>query len=119
MSVSEIHRGSTGLVIGPDADHDSLYFPVGWPQIKTLVGVVLTHIDACGLPAFQNDAVKSLVRQSIQRWFSDVQENSLTSYRGCIGPIEVLRNVDGTERKYLWHGEGNHAVSVSRPNTDE
>jgi hypothetical protein len=74
---------------------------------------MLTHVEAMGLPERAEKANKDLVRQSIYQWFSDVQENSITSYRGCIAPIQVLRHTNGTERKYVWLAAGDHAVSVS------
>lgn len=106
-----------GLRIENDTDFDDLHFPVNLPLIQNLIGKMLTHVEAMGLSATAEKANKDLVRQSVWAWFSDVQENSLTSYRGCIAPIECLRDeTNHTERKYVWHGggpEADHAVSVN------
>lgn len=106
-----------GIALLPDHDSNDRFFPVSHPQIQTLLGKMLTHIEAMGLPEKAEKANKDLVRQSIYGWFTDVQENSMTSYRGCIGPIVLLRDTNGTERKYVWvQKAGNYAVSV---NVDE
>lgn len=102
------------VIEGGRANFEDLYFPVNEPQIRDLIGKILTHVDAMGLPERVEKANKDLIKQALWRWFSDAQENSMTSYRGCIGPIEVLRATNGTERKYVWHAEGNHAVSVGQ-----
>lgn len=114
-TVSGITREGQGLVISPDTDVvNDVYFPINYPQVRDLLGKMLTHVDALGLPETQGKAAKDLVRQSFSQWFDGVQENSMTSYRGCIAPVEVLRGADGKDRKYVWHGEGDHAVSVDR-----
>lgn len=113
-SIAQITREGNHLVIGHGADiPNDIYFPVNYALIKNLMGKLLTIVDLAVPAETQNDAAKSLTRQAISQWFNDVQENSLTSYRGCIAPIEVLRGSEGKDRKYIWHGEGNHAVSVS------
>lgn len=92
---------------------DDFYFPVNISQLRELVGKMLTHVEAMGLPERAEKANKDLVRQSLYKWWEEAQEDSLTSYRGCIGPVELLRHTNGTERKYVWHADGDHAVSVS------
>lgn len=111
-TTSRISVEGHSRVIGPDADFDRIYFPINYPLVRDLLGRMLTVVDCAVSPGAQNKATKDLVRQSLYRWFEEVQENSLTSYRGCIAPIEVLSNDDGSDRKYIWHGDGNHAVSV-------
>lgn len=99
---------------------DDLYAPInGGYQLDDLIGKVLTLLDATGMPDGQAKAVKDLIKGQIRRWYADSLDNAETSYRGCIAPIVVLRNVgpgttgNGTERKYVWLAEGDHAVSVS------
>ena len=114
MSVSGITREGRDLIISPEVDvARDVYFPINYDlQVRDLLGKMLTHVDALGLPEAQGKAAKDLVRQTFGVWFDRVQENSMTSYRGCVGPIEVLRESNDTERKYVWHAEGDHAVSV-------
>jgi hypothetical protein len=88
------------------------YFPTNHLQVQQLVGKMLTHIEALGIPAGQEKAAKDLVKQTIYGWFANVQENSMTSYRGCIAPLQMLRHADGTERKVVWLAVGDHAVSI-------
>ena len=74
------------------------YFPVNLSQIEDLLGKMLTQIEAMNLRESVETANKSLVRQRVWKWFEDVQENSLTSYRGCIAPIYSFTN-NGQIRK--------------------
>lgn len=68
---------------------EDFYFPINIPQVNTLLGKLLTHIEAMNLPSSAEKANKDLVRQSLWSWFGEVQENSMTSYRNCIAPIEL------------------------------
>lgn len=94
------------------APEDS-FFPINSDQVNRLLGKLLTHIDALGLPPGQAKANKDLIRQSLQQWFNEAKDNSRTSHRGCIAPIQLLRHRNGTERKYVWRAVGDHAVSVN------
>lgn len=94
---------------------DDKFVPInGGYQLNDLVGKTLTLLDAIGMSPDQAKAVKSLARQQIHAWYADAMRNAETSYRGCVAPIVALRHVtNGTERKYVWLAEGDHAVSVS------
>lgn len=94
-------------------DPDDFYYPINGAQLRDLVGKLLTHVEAMGLAERVEKANKDLIRQTLYTWWATAQDNSKTSYRGCIAPIEVLRNPNRTERKYVWHADGDHAVSVS------
>lgn len=92
------------------------YFPVNVDLAQNLLGKLLTHIEAMNLPEKAEKANKDLMRQSFWRWWADVKDNSLTSYRGCVAPIEVVRDPsNSTESAYRWLGGGaseEHIVSV-------
>lgn len=75
------------------------YFPVTLHQVENLLGKMLTHIEAMNLPDKSEKANKDLVRQSIWKWWEDAQENSMTSWKGCIGPIKVD---ESTADGYVW-----------------
>lgn len=99
---------------------DDLHVPInGGYQLDELIGKALTILDAAGMNDTQGKAVKDLLRQTIRRWYADAKHHAETSYRGCVAPIVMLRNIgpgttnNGTERKTVWLAEGNHAVSVS------
>lgn len=98
-----------------DFTPDDLYVPInGGYQLDSLVGKMLTVVDAIGLPDPQAKAVKGLARQFIGQWYAETQHNAETSYRGCLAPIVALRDTSNhTERKYVWLAEGDHAVSVT------
>jgi hypothetical protein len=80
------------------------WFPINQWQMDNLVGRVLTHIEAMNLPENVLKANKDLVKQSLWGWYGDVQENSLTSYQGCIAPIRVHDQVSANQ--------GQHPVPV-------
>lgn len=82
-----------------DTPAENYYFPINISQVEDLLGKMLTHIEAMNLPQQVEKANKSLVRQTIWRWWDFAQENSMTSYKGCIGPIEVRGD------SYVWHSE--------------
>lgn len=90
------------MKLDPDVSPSDYYFPVNVDLAQNLLGKVLTHVEAMNLPDKVEKANKDLVRQTFWTWWSSVQENSLTSYKGCIGPIQVLRNANTTERAYCW-----------------
>lgn len=66
---------------------DRYYFPIDVSQVENLLGQMLTQVEAMNLREQVEKANKDIVRQRIWKWFEDVQENSLTSYQGCIAPI--------------------------------
>lgn len=87
------------------------YFPVNLSLFEDLVGKMLTHIEAVNLPPGVEKANKDLIRQSLWRWWEFVQENSLSSYKNCIGPI--MAPPKGAEPstsdgyiEYVWLTEG-------------
>lgn len=65
------------------------WFPINQWSFDDLIGKVLTHIDAMNLPEQVCKANKDIVKQTLYNWYSGVQENSMTSYEGCIAPIIV------------------------------
>jgi hypothetical protein len=68
---------------------EDFYFPINVNQVEDLLGKMLTHVEAMGLPHSPEKANKDLIRQSIWNWFGQVQENSITSFNGCIAPVEL------------------------------
>lgn len=98
-----------------DVMPDDLYVPInGGHQLNDLIGKLLTLLDAVGMSPAQGKAVRDLARQQIRGWYAEARHNAETSYRGCIAPVVGLRDPgNGTERKYVWMAEGNHAISVS------
>lgn len=64
---------------------DRYYFPVNVSQVEDLLGKTLTQLEVMNLR--NEKATKDVFRQLIWSWYGNVQENSLTSYQGCIAPI--------------------------------
>lgn len=94
------------------------YFPANTRQFEDLVGKMLTQVEAMNLRESVEKANKDIVRQLLWKWWNDVQENSMTSSRLCIGPI-IAPNETGvaSDKPYIWYtrsgelqkftGEGN------------
>ena len=82
---------------------EQYYFPVNLRQFENLVGKVLTQIEAMNLNERSEKANKDIARQTLWGWWSDAQDNSLTSYGLSIGPI-FAPNTTGvvTNEPYQW-----------------
>ena len=93
---------------------DDYHFPVNLHLAQNLLGKMLTHVEAMNLSQTAEKANKDLVKQTFWKWWGDVQENSVTSYKGCIAPIQVVRASNGTEREYHWlKTDGAYVVPVA------
>jgi hypothetical protein len=79
-----IHRQTS-----PDYDvlGDNVFYPINHSQVRDLLGRVLTHLDAMGLPERSHRAAKTLLTRDVWAWWSAVHENATTSYKGCIAPV--------------------------------
>lgn len=76
----------------PDNAHEHIgdfYFPINVFLVEDLLGKVLTQIEAMGLRESVEKANKDIARQMIWKWYDAVQENSISSHKGCIAPIEL------------------------------
>lgn len=69
---------------------DKYYFPINVNQVEDLLGKTLTQLEVMNLR--NEKATKDVFRQMIWNWYSGVQENSMTSYQGCIAPIFSFSN---------------------------
>lgn len=82
---------------------DRYYFPVNTRQFEGLVGKMLTQIEAMNLRESVEKANKDMVRQILWGWWNDAQENSLTSYQLCIGPILAPNDTGAVSNDpHLW-----------------
>lgn len=70
---------------------DAVYYPVNHAAVQTLVGRVMTTLDAMGLPDRAHRAARSLLMGDIWRWWNDQYENTATSVDGCLAPITAVR----------------------------
>lgn len=80
------------------------YFPANVDQFETLVGRMLTQVEAMNLREPVEKANKDIMRQTLWKWWSDVQENSMTSHKLCIGPI-IAPNDTGvvSDKPHIWY----------------
>lgn len=95
---------STATVVAIDPMQiDQYYFPVSTRQFEHLVGKVLTQIESMNLRETAEKASKDIARQTLWTWWSDAQDNSLTSSGLCIGPI-FAPNATGvvTNQPHQW-----------------
>ena len=83
---------------------DRYYFPVNTRQFEALVGKMLTQVEAMNLRESVEKANKDIIRQILWKWWNDAQENSMTSWKLCIGPI-IAPNDTGvvSDKPYIWH----------------
>jgi hypothetical protein len=79
-----VHRLPPGI-----QDYEDLYFPIDHNQIRSLLGQVLTQVEAMNLQPQNEKAVKAIFTQMLWRWFDEVMENSITSAHGCIAPLKI------------------------------
>lgn len=77
-----------------DSFNSSIHFPINHHQVRDLLGKLLTQLDSMNLPERAHAANKAVIIQHIWRWFDTVVENSNTSYKGCIGPIDAKKRAE-------------------------
>ncbi len=68
---------------------DDFYFPINMPQFNELYGKMMTHLEAIGLDKKTEEAHKIILKQTLWKWYDGVQENSITSWKAIIGPIDI------------------------------
>lgn len=71
-------------------DASDYYFPVNLDQVRTLEEALFTRLEMLNLSKKAEDAAKLVFQESLWQWFADAQENSTTSYRGCIAPVVMF-----------------------------
>lgn len=69
------------------ADATQYYFPINIDQVRELEQSLATRLEMMSLSKKAEDAAKLVFQEQIWQWFSDAQDNSTTSYKGCIAPI--------------------------------
>lgn len=72
------------------ADASNYYFPINLNQVRDLEESLFTRLEMLNLSKKAEDAAKVVFQEQIWQWFSDVQDNSTTSQRGCIAPIVMF-----------------------------
>lgn len=70
-----------------NANASNYYFPINLDQIRTLEESLFTRLEMLNLSKKAEDAAKIVFQEQIWQWFADAQENSTTSYNGCIAPV--------------------------------
>lgn len=70
-----------------NAHADDWYFPINIDQVRDLKESLFTRLEMLNLSKKAEDAAKVVFQEFIWQWFAHVQENSTTSYKGCIAPV--------------------------------
>lgn len=78
------------------ANAGNYYFPINLNQVKDLEESLFTRLEMLNLSKKAEDAAKQVFQESLYQWFADVQENSTTSYKGCIAPI-VMQDLEHSD----------------------
>lgn len=76
------------------ADAQDYYFPINLNQVRELEESLFTRLEMLNLSKKAEDAAKVVFQEQIWQWFSDAQENSTTSYKGCIAPVICEKHID-------------------------
>lgn len=74
------------IPVDPDKA-DQYHYPVNNSQIRGLDGRIKMQIESMALKDSTEKALKDVFSNMLWNWFSDVQENSLSSWQNCLAPI--------------------------------
>jgi len=92
---------------------DNIHFPISHLQVRDLLGKVLTHLDAMGLPDRAHRAARTLLTAEVWRWWDGVYENSTTSAGGCTAPIVTGHDPNGPySNRWGWPSEAAYLASL-------
>lgn len=98
------------------ANASDYHFPINLDQVRTLEESLFTRLEMLNLSKKAEDASKVVFQEQIWQWFSDVQENSTTSYQGCIAPIvtkgDPATDHDKSYPSNRWGWESEEAYNV-------
>lgn len=73
---------------------NNYYFPINLDQVRDLEEALYDRIEMLSLSKKAEDAAKVVFQEKLWQWFADAQDNSTTSYRGCIAPVIVDNHKD-------------------------
>lgn len=65
------------------------YFPINIHQFEDLVGEIMVQLEAMNMPQKAEEANKQIVKRLLWRWWENAQENSITSWKEIIGPLDM------------------------------
>lgn len=108
------HPDPAGLY---DITGESVWLPVNHRQLRDLLGRVLTHLDAMGLPERAHKAARTLLTQETWRWWDEVYRNARTSYEGCLAPV-ICPGVVGSHpapNRWGWKSEQEWLDAMASP----
>lgn len=66
---------------------DQCYFPINAQLVRNLEEQMAIRIEMLNLTKKAEEAAKYVFQEMLWQWFYEAQDNSVTSYRGCIAPI--------------------------------
>jgi|ERR1044072_2711805 hypothetical protein len=85
------------------ANASDYYFPINLDQVRELEESLFTRLEMLNLSKKAEDAAKVVFQEQIWQWFSDVQENSTTSQRGCIAPVVLFGSGEPAPNNFQGH----------------
>ena len=96
---------------------ENYYFPINIDQIRDLEESLHTRLEMLNLTKKAEDAAKVVFNEYIWRWFADAQDNSVTSYKGCIAPVVMgkLASADTVQppsNRWGWSSEKQYKESL-------
>jgi hypothetical protein len=105
------------------ANASDYHFPINLDQVRDLGESLFTRLEMLNLSKKAEDAAKVVFQEQLWQWFSDVQENSTTSYKGCIAPVVTKKTADmPDDREYPsnrwgWKSEDEY-LNATKPVAD-
>lgn len=75
------------LLVPANHNASNYYFPINIDQVRDLEESLFTRLEMLNMTKKAEDAAKVVFQELVWQWFYDAQENSTTSYQGCIAPV--------------------------------
>lgn len=102
------------------ANPSDYHFPINLDQVRDLEKSLFTRLEMLNLSKKAEDASKVVFQEQIWQWFNDVQENSTTSYKGCIAPVITKKTDEMTDdreypsNRWGWKSEEEYQNATKR-----
>lgn len=102
-----------------NANASNYYFPINLDQVRELEESLFDRIEMLSLSKKAEDAAKTVFQEKLWQWFADAQENSTTSYEGCIAPVIVDNHKDSEfypSNRWGYKSEEEYEAAVPKTN---
>lgn len=105
-----------------NANFDNYYFPINVNQIRELEESIHTRLEMLNLSKKSEDAAKVVFNELLWQWFYEAQENSTTSFEGCIAPVICDNHKDSKfypSNRWGYKSEEEYEAAVPKTNPFE